>query len=70
MTVDIDIRPLLTSRDAADVLGISERTLWTLTASGDLPCVRVRRAKRFTAQDLASYIERNKSDFNAPASPA
>ena len=33
-------------RDAAKALGISTRHLWTLTAQGHIPCVRVGSGKR------------------------
>ena len=44
------IDPLsLRPRDAARALGISERTLWGLTAPrGPIPCVRIGHGKRQT----------------------
>lgn len=51
---------LLTARDAAAVLAISPRTLWAMTASGELPCVRIGRSVRYTPRDLADYIERQR----------
>jgi len=37
----------LRPREAAKVLGISQRTLWTLTTPrGPIPCVRVGHGKR------------------------
>ena len=36
-------RQLLTSKEAAHMLGISPRKLWGLTASGIVPCVRANR---------------------------
>jgi excisionase family DNA binding protein len=38
----IALRP----KDAAKALGISSRHLWTLTAQGHIPCVRVGSGKR------------------------
>lgn len=38
---------LLKSREAANVLAISERTLWKLADEGDIACVRFGRNKRF-----------------------
>jgi excisionase family DNA binding protein len=49
---------LVEAREAARLLSISERTLWGLTASGAVPCVRLGRAKRYAMQDLTSYVER------------
>jgi hypothetical protein len=64
-------RLLLKPREAAELLGISERTLWGITAPrGDLPCVRVgldgskREAARFVrydVKDVSAWIERNKT---------
>ena len=42
-----DIGPLLVNtKTAAMLLCVSERTLWTMTNCGDIPCVRIGRAKR------------------------
>ena len=58
---DAGLAPLLTVREAADVLRVSERTLWTLTHSGELPAVRVGRSVRYDQNDLASWIESRKT---------
>ena len=45
---ETDDRPLLlTSRETAACLRISERTLWTLTDRGDIRCIRMGAAKRY-----------------------
>ncbi len=54
-------RFLLRPRDAAAALSISERALWTLTASGKLPAVRIGRAKRYDPTDLQRFIESQKA---------
>jgi excisionase family DNA binding protein len=36
----------LRPREAAEVLGISERFLWDLTRTGVVPCVRLGKGKR------------------------
>ena len=48
---------LLTSKEAARYLGISERHLWAITASGDLPCIKVGRSVRYAIDDLNGYID-------------
>lgn len=53
---------LLTSREAATILAISPRLLWSLTASGVLPCVRIGRAVRYDPRDLQGFIERRKKE--------
>ncbi|MBL9163114.1 MAG: helix-turn-helix domain-containing protein [Planctomycetaceae bacterium] len=52
---------LLTPKEAAAALGISPRKLWSLTASGDVPCVRIGRSVRYDAADLAEFVETLKS---------
>lgn len=52
-----NIEPLLmTVRQAARALAISERTLWSLTKSGEMPCVRMSRAVRYSLDDLRAWI--------------
>lgn len=63
-------RLLITSREAATLLSISERTLWTLTNKGDLPCVRIGRSVRYDPRDLEVWIERHKSADGASAANA
>jgi excisionase family DNA binding protein len=49
-------RVLLTVREAATALAISERTLWELTHRGGLPCVRIGRSVRYVQADLDAWI--------------
>ena len=51
---------LLTARDAARALAVSDRKLWSLKASGEIPCVRVGRAVRYDPRDLVAWIDRQK----------
>ncbi|HMN96930.1 MAG TPA: helix-turn-helix domain-containing protein [Phycisphaerales bacterium] len=55
-----DLSPLLTYREAAKVLGVTERTVWTLVAGGVLPAVRFGRSVRIDPADLRAFIERSK----------
>ena len=48
---------LLTPKQAAARLAISPRKLWSLTASGDVACVRISRCVRYSVDDLAAFIE-------------
>jgi excisionase family DNA binding protein len=52
---------LLTSREAARYLGISERHLWAITARGDLPCIKLGRTVRYAIEDIEAYLKRSKS---------
>jgi excisionase family DNA binding protein len=48
-------RPLLIiAREAARLLSISERKLWTLTKSGKFPCVRIGASVRYSAEGFAN----------------
>jgi excisionase family DNA binding protein len=53
-----ETRLLLTAREAAAALSISARKLWALTASGDVPHVRIGRAVRYPADALAEWVAR------------
>lgn len=49
---------LLTARDAAKLLSVSERTLFSISAPrGPLPVVKIGRAVRYAVADLQAYIE-------------
>jgi excisionase family DNA binding protein len=51
---------LLTYRQAAEVLRITERSLWSLVDRGALPAVRFGRTVRIDPADLRKFIERSK----------
>jgi len=56
---------LLTVKEAAKSLAISERTLWSLTASGGIPAVRFGRSVRYDPADLRRWIESAKNSQKA-----
>jgi excisionase family DNA binding protein len=47
---------LLTAREAAKFLSISEKTLWTRTKRGDIAAVRIGNSVRYNPQELSRYI--------------
>ena len=51
---------LMTARDAARALAISERQLWQRTKDGEIPCVRIGRSVRYSPDDLRKWIEEQK----------
>jgi excisionase family DNA binding protein len=51
---------LVTVRAAAKILALGESTVYGLVASGELPFVRVGRAKRLAVRDLEQWIERSR----------
>lgn len=60
-----DITPKLPTRlqkpaEAAEELAISPRTLWSLTDSGSIPCVRIGRSVRYDPADLRRYVDAQK----------
>lgn len=59
------VERLLTYREAGKLLGVTERTVWTLVADGELPAVRFGRSVRIDPADLRAYIDRCKTP--APA---
>ena len=57
---------LLTVRQAAEALQISERKLWSMTASGEITRVRIGRSVRYDPTDLRAWIERQKTGEPRP----
>ena len=53
--------PLLTRKQAASHLAISERHLWTITQSGGLPAIKIGRLVRYSRADLDAYVARSRS---------
>ena len=51
---------LLTAREAAKALALSDRKLWGLTKSRAIPCVRIGRAVRYDPTDLRKFVEQQK----------
>ena len=51
---------LLTIPQAAALLCLSPRKTWELTATGELPTVRIGRAVRIDRRDLEAWIDANK----------
>jgi len=66
-------RRLLSRDDVARALGVSGRTGYRLTASGDLAPVRVgpgRRLVRYLAVDVAALIQRSREGRPPAVEPA
>ena len=56
---------LLTAQQAAETLAISPRKLWSLTASSEVPHVRIGRCVRYPFVDLQCWINDQKRGGNA-----
>jgi predicted DNA-binding transcriptional regulator AlpA len=53
---------LLTVRQTAAALSVSERTLWAISAPrGPIPVVRIGRSVRYDPGDLREYVEDQKN---------
>ena len=50
---------LLTPREAAKALSICEKTLYTLTKSGELPAIKIGRAKRYSVDEINRWIKKS-----------
>lgn len=55
------VEQLLTYREAGKLLGVTERTIWTLVDRGELPAVRFGRSVRIDPADLRAYIDQCKT---------
>ena len=55
---------LLNTREAARMLAISTRTLWSLQKTGAIPVVRLGRLIRFDVEDLKTLIAERKGPDN------
>ena len=49
---------LIAPREASQALAISPRKLWSLTASGEIPHVRIGRCVRYSADSLREWCRR------------
>ena len=56
---------LLTPQQAAEALAISPRKLWGMTASGQIPHVRLGRSVRYSLDDLRAWIDEKKKGGEA-----
>lgn len=59
------IEPLLTPRDAAEILGIPVEAVWRLTRSGALACIKIGPSRygrtRIRPVDLREYQRRGRA---------
>lgn len=58
----LELRLLLSAREAAQSLSICEKSLWNVTRPrGDLPCVRIGRRVLYSVDDLRCWIDEQKT---------
>lgn len=53
---------LLSADETSKLLGVSTRTLYTLSAQGKLPCIKVGRSVRYDPRDIDAYIVRQRTE--------
>ena len=57
-------RLLFTPEEARISLGISARKLWGMTASGEIPHIRLGKCLRYPIEDLQRWIDEQKTGGN------
>jgi excisionase family DNA binding protein len=58
------INTLLKAKDVAEILKISRAMAYTLMQRGEIPTVRIGKARRVKPEDLIKYIESNTLTLN------
>lgn len=53
---------LYTAEETGKLLGVSTRTLYTLSQRKELPCIKVGRSVRYHPDDVQAYINRNRTE--------
>jgi len=61
---------LLTVKEVAFKLSISQSKVYLLLGIGEIPAIQIGRSKRIDPADLASFIERCKSESNQGRLPS
>jgi excisionase family DNA binding protein len=64
------LRLLVTAREAADALCVSERKLFSMTKAGEIPCLKMGRAVRYALADLQTFIDRRRQLGDSGVKPA
>ncbi len=61
MVASAQIEALLTPKETAELLGVSQMTVYNLNRRGALPRVLIGRAVRYEPADLRAYLDRSKT---------
>ena len=63
MTIaDENSKLLLTVRETAAMLSISERKLWNLTNENEIPAIRIGRSVRYSVEDVQQWIDTKRNE--------
>jgi excisionase family DNA binding protein len=57
-TAKADDRPFYSPRSLAARLGVTDRTLRTLTANGTIPSYKIEGSRRYAPADVDAYLAR------------
>jgi excisionase family DNA binding protein len=49
---------LLSIKEVAEMLSISKRTVWSMTNSGEISCVRIRKRVLYRLDHVQDYIDK------------
>ena len=49
---------LLTVKEVAELLSISQRTVWSMTNAGEIPCVRIRKRVLYRLEHVQGFIDK------------
>ena len=60
MSEQAPVKLLLTPRQAAAALQLSERTLWELARRGEIKRLKINSSVRYDLKDLEAFIEAKK----------
>ncbi len=58
-TVKEELPLLINTTQAAKTLGISPRSLWTLTRAGTIPCIKIGRRVMYSKRGLQDWVIKN-----------
>ena len=56
VSIPSDPDSLLSYRQAAALLGVSERTIWSVAQAGEIPTIRIGRCVRFRRAAVIDWI--------------
>lgn len=52
----------VTTKQAAEILGVSERSIWNLIHDKQLPIVKINRATRLLTDELVAFLKNGGTD--------
>ena len=59
--MDKHIKVLIKRDDAAKMLAVSVRKLWSLTKGGEIPVIQIGKSVRYDPDDIHRYVAKNRT---------